>query len=129
MESSSFDHFTARLGTLAPTATPPSLGSHFATEPHSSAAALAAAASSCYRQPRVSVRGDSMTAKKGTALIAALAAVLISLLTPSPARAETVRIYVTNSAGDSVHVIDPTTHRVVQVIDGIETVRPCGSPA
>ncbi len=37
-----------------------------------------------------------------------------------PAAAETVRIYVTNSAGDSIHVIDPATNKVVQVIKGIE---------
>jgi len=41
-------------------------------------------------------------------------------LTTLPAAAETVRIYVTNSAGDSVHVIDPATQKVVQVIPGIE---------
>jgi len=37
-----------------------------------------------------------------------------------PASAETARIYVTNSAGDSVHVIDPATNKVVQEIKGIE---------
>src|SRR5215510_9831187 len=37
-----------------------------------------------------------------------------------PATADTVRIYVTNSAGDSIHVIDPATNKVVQVIKGIE---------
>ena len=37
-----------------------------------------------------------------------------------PAAAETARIYVTNSAGDSIHVIDPATQKVVQVIPGIE---------
>ena len=36
------------------------------------------------------------------------------------ARAETVRIYITNSAGDSIHVIDPATNKVVQEIKGIE---------
>jgi len=34
--------------------------------------------------------------------------------------ADTVRIYVTNAAGDSVHVVDPATNKVVQVIKGIE---------
>src|SRR5262245_39969359 len=29
-------------------------------------------------------------------------------------------IYVTNSAGDSIHVIDPATNKVVQEIKGIE---------
>ena len=37
-----------------------------------------------------------------------------------PVSAETSRIYVTNSAGDSVHVIDPVTNKVVQEIKGIE---------
>jgi YVTN family beta-propeller protein len=37
-----------------------------------------------------------------------------------PASAETVRIYVTNSAGDSIHVVDPATNKVVQEIKGIE---------
>lgn len=36
------------------------------------------------------------------------------------AQAETGRIYVTNSAGDSLHVIDPATNKVVQEIKGIE---------
>src|SRR5207302_6821986 len=45
---------------------------------------------------------------------------LVLLLGTLPAAAETVRIYVTNSAGDSVHVIDPATQKVVQVIEGIE---------
>ena len=35
-------------------------------------------------------------------------------LVPFAAPAETVRIYVTNSAGDSVHVVDPATNKVVQ---------------
>lgn len=37
-----------------------------------------------------------------------------------PMLAGTARIYVTNSAGDSVTVIDPVTNKVVQVIAGIE---------
>ena len=37
-----------------------------------------------------------------------------------PASAETVRVYVTNSAGDNIHVIDPATNQVVQEIKGIE---------
>ena len=40
--------------------------------------------------------------------------------TATPSLGETVRIYVTNSAGDSIHVIDPKTNKVVQVIKGIE---------
>ncbi len=45
--------------------------------------------------------------------------VLLALIA-LPASAETVRIYVTNSAGDNIHVIDPATNKVVQVIKGIE---------
>src|ERR1700757_4740292 len=51
-------------------------------------------------------------------LIPALAALLV--VAAMPAAADTVRIFVTNSAGDSVHVIDPTTNKVVQEIKGIE---------
>jgi len=40
--------------------------------------------------------------------------------TPSGSSGSTARIYVTNSAGDTVDVIDPATNRVVQVIQGIE---------
>src|SRR5260221_870435 len=32
-----------------------------------------------------------------------------------------VPVYANNSAGDNVHVIDPATNKVVQVIEGIET--------
>jgi YVTN family beta-propeller protein len=46
---------------------------------------------------------------------------LLLALAPLAASAQTVRVYVTNSAGDSVHVIDPATHKVVQVIKGIES--------
>src|SRR5438045_4428000 len=45
---------------------------------------------------------------------------LLFALFALPVAAETVRIYVTNSAGDSIHVIDPATQKVVQVIEGIE---------
>src|SRR5215207_2230938 len=43
-----------------------------------------------------------------------------------PASADTVRIYVTNSAGDSIHVIDPATNKVVQQIKGIEAAHGVG---
>ncbi|HZP77007.1 MAG TPA: cytochrome D1 domain-containing protein [Pseudolabrys sp.] len=45
---------------------------------------------------------------------------LAALLAPIPASAGMVRVYVTNSAGDSIHVIDPATNKVVQQIKGIE---------
>ncbi|MEA2346106.1 MAG: hypothetical protein QOF63_4275, partial [Thermoanaerobaculia bacterium] len=41
-------------------------------------------------------------------------------LVPLTASADTVRIYVTNSAGDNIHVIDPATNKVVQVFRGPE---------
>jgi len=44
----------------------------------------------------------------------------LCLLLALPAAASTVRIYITNSAGDSVDVIDSATNKVVQVISGIE---------
>jgi len=45
---------------------------------------------------------------------------LVLLLGTLPAAAQTARIYVTNSAGDSIHVIDPATQKVVQTIGPIE---------
>jgi YVTN family beta-propeller protein len=43
----------------------------------------------------------------------------LSLVVPLYA-ANTVRVYVTNSAGNTVDVVDPTTNKIVQVIKGIE---------
>src|SRR5690349_21412647 len=40
--------------------------------------------------------------------------------TGASAGAGLVRVYITNSAGDSIHVIDPATNKVVQEIKGIE---------
>jgi YVTN family beta-propeller protein len=45
---------------------------------------------------------------------------LLLALAPVSAFAGTARIYVTNSAGDSIHVIDPATNKVVQEIRDIE---------
>ena len=45
---------------------------------------------------------------------------LLLVVAPIPAWAGTVRVYITNSAGDSIHVIDPSTNKVVQQIKGIE---------
>ena len=42
------------------------------------------------------------------------------ILLAVPGLASTARIYVTNSAGDTVDVVDPSTNKVVQVIKGIE---------
>ena len=41
-------------------------------------------------------------------------------LAPLSAAAETALVYITNSAGDSVHVINPLTNKVVQEIKGVE---------
>jgi YVTN family beta-propeller protein len=56
------------------------------------------------------------------ALSFCLSLAAFSASTASPVRAETVRIYVTNSAGDSVHVIDPATNKVVQEFKGPEAM-------
>jgi YVTN family beta-propeller protein len=45
---------------------------------------------------------------------------LLLVLAPMPASADMVRVYITNSAGDSIHVIDPATNKVVQQIKDIE---------
>src|SRR5215813_6910201 len=45
---------------------------------------------------------------------------LVLALIPLPAWGGAAFIYVTNSAGDSIHVIDPATNKVVQEIKGIE---------
>ena len=47
---------------------------------------------------------------------------MVMMAAALPASAEIARVYVTNAAGDSVHVIDPATNKVVQVIKGIEAV-------
>src|SRR6266567_752028 len=53
-------------------------------------------------------------------------ALALALLAPMPASAGSARIYITNSAGDSIHVIDPATNKVVQVIKGIEAAHGIG---
>jgi YVTN family beta-propeller protein len=47
-------------------------------------------------------------------------ALLLALAPLSAAAAGEVRVFVTNSAGDSVDIIDPATNRIVQSIAGIE---------
>ena len=44
----------------------------------------------------------------------------LSMLLALPLSASTVRIYITNSAGDSVQVIDPATNHVIQEIQGMK---------
>jgi YVTN family beta-propeller protein len=60
-----------------------------------------------------------MDAKAG-AVLKGLPVVFALSLMALPAQAGLVRVYVTNSAGDSIHVIDPVSNRVVQEIKGIE---------
>ena len=43
---------------------------------------------------------------------------LLLVLAALPASADTVRVYITNSAGDNIHVIDPATNKVVQQFAG-----------
>ncbi|MBV8032953.1 MAG: PQQ-binding-like beta-propeller repeat protein [Betaproteobacteria bacterium] len=57
-------------------------------------------------------------------LLAALLA-----LAALPAAAQKSLVYVTNSAGDSIHVIDPSTQKVVQEIQGIEAAHGIGFSA
>jgi YVTN family beta-propeller protein len=45
--------------------------------------------------------------------------VLALAFAPLPASASTVRVYITNSAGDSITVIDPVTNKVVQEIKDV----------
>ena len=45
---------------------------------------------------------------------------LLLAATTQPASANKSRIYVTNSGGDNIHVVDPTTHKVELIIKGIE---------
>ena len=45
---------------------------------------------------------------------------LLLAFAAAPVAADTVRIYITNAAGDSIHVVDPATNKVVQEIKGIE---------
>src|SRR5690242_21898922 len=48
------------------------------------------------------------------------------LATGASAGSGLVRVYITNSAGDSIHVIDPATNKVVQEIKGIEAAHGIG---
>ena len=58
--------------------------------------------------------------------VTALSFACAVLLSAAGARAELVRVYITNSAGDSIHVIDPATNKVVQEIKGIEAAHGIG---
>src|SRR6185369_4487158 len=64
----------------------------------------------------------AMTALRRILMSACFGVGLPLALAPASASADTVRIYVTNSAGDSVHVIDPATNKVVQTFKGPEAM-------
>lgn len=61
--------------------------------------------------------------KKTLGVLAAAAGFVLGTL---PVHAAGGRVYVTNAAGDSVHVIDPATNKVVQEIKGIEAAHGVG---
>src|SRR3981189_812291 len=67
-----------------------------------------------------------MTGNKTRHALQKLSLVLAFSLAPLVADAGLVRIYITNSAGDSIHVIDPATNKVVQEIKGIEAAHGIG---
>ena len=52
-------------------------------------------------------------------ILHAVVPVLALALAPLPSSAATVRIYVTNSAGDTIDVIDPVSNKVVQEIKDV----------
>ena len=52
-------------------------------------------------------------------ILHAVVPMLALALMPLPASAATVRIYVTNSAGDTIDVIDPVSNKVVQEIKDV----------
>ena len=52
-------------------------------------------------------------------LLALTLSLSLAAVAPVAAQSGTVRIVQTNSAGDNVHIIDPVTNQVVQVIEGI----------
>ena len=66
-----------------------------------------------------------MTIRRAVRSCLAVTSVLL-LATASAMAQGKVRIIQTNSAGDNVHVIDPTTNKVVGVIEGIEVSHGAG---
>src|ERR1043166_7574442 len=64
---------------------------------------------------------------RSTSLFCSVASLLA--FAAQPASAETVRIYQTNSGGDNVNVIDPSTNKTVGYLEGIEAAHGvAGSP-
>src|SRR5262249_51891508 len=69
--------------------------------------------------PREREKGSTMP-NASRIVLGILYPIAALLLAAQTAGAQNARVYVTNSAGDNIHVIDPATNKVVQVIDGIE---------
>jgi YVTN family beta-propeller protein len=61
-----------------------------------------------------------MTRFRSLLMCTCFALALAPVSAPMSAHAETALIYVTNAAGESVHVIDPVTNEVVQEIKNVE---------
>jgi YVTN family beta-propeller protein len=62
-----------------------------------------------------------MTANLTRTLLASAAGIgMLLAFAGQPASAGTVRVYATNSGGDNLHVIDPSTNKVESIIKGIE---------
>src|SRR5262245_51030610 len=62
-----------------------------------------------------------MTANLTRTLLASVAGIgMLLAIAGQPASAGTVRVYATNSGGDNLHVIDPSTNKVESIIKGIE---------
>jgi YVTN family beta-propeller protein len=53
------------------------------------------------------------------ALFVSASAAGLLVFSAQTAAAASSLIYVTNSGGDNIHVVDPSTHRVVSMINGI----------
>src|SRR3954471_16488543 len=58
--------------------------------------------------------------RNASRIILGILALAALRLVAETAWAQTARIYVTNSAGDNIHVIDPGSNTVIQVIEAIE---------
>jgi DNA-binding beta-propeller fold protein YncE len=73
--------------------------------------------------PGVGLRRDFIAPKElPMAALPRILGLSLLALALTPASAATVRVYVTNSAGDSVHVVDPATNKVIQVFKGPEAM-------
>src|ERR1700736_3040922 len=62
----------------------------------------------------------SVTTARERCRISMLVSLLLTLLFALPLFASTARVYVTNSAGNTIDVVDSATNKVVQTSNGIE---------